>query len=328
MVRVKKVKVEPPPLFREEEWFGYTLTVKIDDGYINFAKFIEQISDTHPTAIQWFNSTYGTAAVKSFAQIHGVDVVTHYSVRKGIPQKYIGVYVHRSLIPSIMLWKDPTLIFFFGSVADKVNMSKPAGLDIVNPKDIVKHDISSLTKPESLLVDEANLENVKEGELDKVVSVSSVVKKGKTVRARGKQFRGTNVSEAAGSGSTSLPEIEIHNILVNLLQKPFEKARPAWLVNDVTGHAMELDMYNEELKIAVEYNGMQHYKMVKPYTGTMEKLEELRRRDVLKSKLCGEHGVRLIIVPYTVSRTKFLEYITSTLKALSLLPKDASDNMV
>src|SRR5205823_8856314 len=38
----------------------------------------------------------------------------------------------------------------------------------------------------------------------------------------------------------------------------FKSTWPSWLINPETGEGLELDCYNDELKIAVEYNGEQH----------------------------------------------------------------------
>lgn len=66
---------------------------------------------------------------------------------------------------------------------------------------------------------------------------------------------------------------------------------------------MELDCYNEELRLAVEYNGKQHYVYDKqrPAFGMKEAdFDKMVKRDKLKKQLCEKHGVRLIVVPYTV----------------------------
>ena len=44
--------------------------------------------------------------------------------------------------------------------------------------------------------------------------------------------------------------------------KSFVKIRPNFLKNEKTGSNLELDCFNKELKIAVEYNGKQHYKFI------------------------------------------------------------------
>lgn len=68
---------------------------------------------------------------------------------------------------------------------------------------------------------------------------------------------------------------------------------------------MELDLYNAELKLAVEYNGEQHYHLVDGMNDAGE-LKEQRYRDRLKRKLCRERGINLIVVKYDVDIPKYL----------------------
>ena len=92
--------------------------------------------------------------------------------------------------------------------------------------------------------------------------------------------------------------------------RPFIKIRPEWLKNPVYGRNLELDCYNEELGLAVEYNGKQHYSYVSKFHKKGKKdLQYSKWKDALKHKLCNEHGVYLIIVPYThfYDIEKFLE---------------------
>ncbi|QHR78525.1 core protein 5 [Lymphocystis disease virus 4] len=85
-----------------------------------------------------------------------------------------------------------------------------------------------------------------------------------------------------------------------LTGKLFVKTRPGFLLNKVTGRNLELDCYNAELKLAVEYNGEQHYKYKPFFHKTMGDFRELRYRDLLKRIMCKEAGITLITVPYTV----------------------------
>ena len=48
-------------------------------------------------------------------------------------------------------------------------------------------------------------------------------------------------------------------IFEDITGKKFPKERPDWLVNDKTGKKLELDGYCEELKLAFEYDGKQHF---------------------------------------------------------------------
>ncbi|MBL1321542.1 MAG: hypothetical protein COA63_010855 [Methylophaga sp.] len=73
---------------------------------------------------------------------------------------------------------------------------------------------------------------------------------------------------------------------------------------DVTFHAylpelkgLELDIYIPEKKLAFEYQGQQHYKPVKHWGGDLA-LEELKKRDIKKKRLCNKSGITLIKVKY------------------------------
>jgi len=59
-------------------------------------------------------------------------------------------------------------------------------------------------------------------------------------------------------------ELECRRVLQETFKKPFHKDRPDFLRNPVTGgnFNLELDCYNPELKLAVEYSGQQHYKYI------------------------------------------------------------------
>lgn len=79
----------------------------------------------------------------------------------------------------------------------------------------------------------------------------------------------------------------------------FGKTRPYFLFNSVTGYNLELDCYNDELKVAAEYNGQQHYKFTPYFHNNYEAFRNQQYRDELKRIYCREHGIRLIEVPYT-----------------------------
>ena len=66
-----------------------------------------------------------------------------------------------------------------------------------------------------------------------------------------------------------------------------------------TNYPAELDGYNDELKIAFEYQGIQHYEEGEkiPFH-TKETILETQKRDVYKVQRCEELGIKLIIIPY------------------------------
>lgn len=63
-----------------------------------------------------------------------------------------------------------------------------------------------------------------------------------------------------------------------------------------------LDGYNEELKMAFEYNGKQHYDPIDYFGGEERFNSQVKRDERLRIK-CKEKGIFLIEVPYTCSET-------------------------
>jgi len=87
-------------------------------------------------------------------------------------------------------------------------------------------------------------------------------------------------------------------ILQELTGKQFPTVRPTWLKNPKTGASMELDCYNEELKIALEYNGVQHYRFNRKFYRDRAQFEAQKVRDVEKRKICRDRKIAFIVVPY------------------------------
>ena len=109
-------------------------------------------------------------------------------------------------------------------------------------------------------------------------------------------------------------EIECRRVLQKIFKKPFSKYRPSFLRNPVTSgnnsnFNLEIDCYNEELKLGCEYDGIQHYKYTPYFHKNNEAFLNQKYRDELKKRMCKDAGVILIIVPYTVKISDIEEYI-------------------
>lgn len=88
-------------------------------------------------------------------------------------------------------------------------------------------------------------------------------------------------------------EDRIRELFEEVTGWPFEKARPLWLKGRGR-HPLELDGYNEEHRVAFEYQGEQHYQ---PLYG-QKALSKLKKNDDRKRMLCRRYGVHLIRVPF------------------------------
>ena len=97
--------------------------------------------------------------------------------------------------------------------------------------------------------------------------------------------------------------------LTAIYQKPFPSTRPDFLKSPVTGQNLELDGYNQELGIAFEYNGKQHYEFPNKFHKRKEQFMEQIKRDKWKTEQCNMNGVYLIPVPYFIDRTEIRAFI-------------------
>lgn len=94
-----------------------------------------------------------------------------------------------------------------------------------------------------------------------------------------------------------------------IYQKPFPSTRPNFLQNPKTGSNLELDGYNEELEIAFEFNGKQHYEFPNKFHKTKEEFEEQIKRDKWKFKQCELRGVYLINIPYNIPYDEIKDFV-------------------
>ncbi len=84
----------------------------------------------------------------------------------------------------------------------------------------------------------------------------------------------------------------------HIFGKQFSKVRPRWLQLGSTARTrLELDLYNEPLKLAFEIQGRQHFQLVQKFHKSKTAFRAQQKRDQLKQKLCREKGVVLIEVP-------------------------------
>jgi hypothetical protein len=107
---------------------------------------------------------------------------------------------------------------------------------------------------------------------------------------------------------------------------PFENTRPNWLKNPETKRNLELDCYNENLRIGVEYSGEAHFKWSAYAKQTYSDFREQVRRDRLKKELCAKNNVHLIVVPYNVPHNLIPTYIVYHLP--EIVRKRVSDDKI
>lgn len=98
----------------------------------------------------------------------------------------------------------------------------------------------------------------------------------------------------------SIAESVCRVIIQNYTGKFFHSVRPDFLRSPKTNCPLELDGYNEELKMAFEYNGRQHYEFPNHCHKTIEEFHIQQENDRYKEARCRELDIHLIVIPYTV----------------------------
>lgn len=131
----------------------------------------------------------------------------------------------------------------------------------------------------------------------------------------------------SGRGTLTLPkkgaipkknEKRCREIFESIFGSPFPSVRPSFLKRK-NGKALELDGYNDKLKLAFEYNGVQHYKFSPRFHGSPNDFREQEQRDRDKRRMCAAAGVTLIEIPYTVKYQDLEAFIRRRLSELKIL---------
>jgi|TARA_Y100000816_G_scaffold214586_1_gene159837 hypothetical protein len=116
---------------------------------------------------------------------------------------------------------------------------------------------------------------------------------------------------------SSKGETKCREIMERLTGERFDNVRPFWLVNPVTGQKLELDCYSEKLKLAVEYNGKQHYEYNRyMHQNSKDKFYNQQYRDLIKKDLCEKHKVKLIVVPYDIPNEQIESFLVRKLSEI------------
>jgi hypothetical protein len=116
-------------------------------------------------------------------------------------------------------------------------------------------------------------------------------------------LRGGNCPKCTGFKN----EMACIEIIEKITEHRFIKCRPSFL------DGLELDGYNADIQLAIEYNGEQHYKIIDYFhrNGIYDLLTQVEH-DKIKKRKCQENNVYLIIVPYYVQNKE--QFIQEKLK--------------
>ena len=135
---------------------------------------------------------------------------------------------------------------------------------------------------------------------------------------RAKATKSTKIVSPNQNGRVreSKGELECRRVLQKYFNRPFNKNRPNFLKNPVTGGKvnLEIDCFNEDLKLGCEYDGEPHFKYNPYFHKNKEAFENTKYRDYMKSVMCEKNGITLIRVPYTIKHSDIESFILDKLK--------------
>lgn len=85
--------------------------------------------------------------------------------------------------------------------------------------------------------------------------------------------------------------------IFNLLKSEFPNENWIWEYKAKWLNGQSIDICNERIKLAIEYNGEQHYMPVKRFGGKIG-FDKTRKRDVIKKEKIRNNGYTLYVIPY------------------------------
>ena len=134
-------------------------------------------------------------------------------------------------------------------------------------------------------------------------------------------FYQSATSHLCGNGcslcSSSLNQLEIFNLISKITRLKFR-----YNIYLPELQSLELDMYNSNKKLAIEYNGEGHYVRYTTGWGFLKKqsIFDHQKRDNKKKRLCKKYNIKLVIIPcydYTKLKTtkEKRQYLMAKIKA-------------
>lgn len=111
-------------------------------------------------------------------------------------------------------------------------------------------------------------------------------------------------------------------ILEGITDLIFNKSYPKFLITDKYRKGLEIDCYNEQYKIAFEFDGKQHSQFEPFFHDTEDDFKWQQEKDRDKDELCNNNGVKLIRISYEYNfkyKNKMYNHIYDRLDQCGLL---------
>lgn len=98
---------------------------------------------------------------------------------------------------------------------------------------------------------------------------------------------------------TSIAALNCFDYISSTIGKPYKtEVTFEGLVNPRTEKNLRVDCFFEEDNLAVEYHGIQHYKIIPYFHRGQNTLEYQKFKDSIKEQYFAEKGIKYIVIPY------------------------------
>lgn len=105
--------------------------------------------------------------------------------------------------------------------------------------------------------------------------------------------------------SSSTAELRLKALVEKMFEKPFFKVRPKDMVSR-KGVPIEFDLFNEELRIAVEHHGAHHFRPQRNWSGDIGFKTQIEN-DAIRREYSSKHNILLIEIPELGVKTSLTE---------------------
>ena len=102
-------------------------------------------------------------------------------------------------------------------------------------------------------------------------------------------------------------EVMCREIMKEIFNKDFDKYRDNTLRNNKNNYLLELDCYNAELRINIEYDGEQHYIFPNAFHKNKEQFKKGQQNDAIKDQWCLDNNILQIRVSYKYDTKEEIE---------------------
>ena len=182
----------------------------------------------------------------------------------------------------------------------------------ISPKEIIPKSLRDLGLVDSEFLKE--LESFGNSEADVYSRIDELINV-EELKEEWREMQRKREEDGLSRSRLSMAQYICQKTFETIFAKSFPEVRPEFLTNPETydpkypeRSRLELDGFNEELMVAFEYNGQQHYEWSEnvrtKFKMSKRDFVQQCRRDIFKKEVCKAMDIILLIIPYKADGKK------------------------